>query len=260
MQDLERQREAHVLVSLRIRSSAATRSSWPRLGASTRWGSSFIILFIAPMGRPRALNLVPACSSCHQAHHAGALTITGTGDHLEVRRSTDPSSVAMTDAHVDAIASDNPHVGASDTPHWAHPRSSTRSPFARRPKSLIGRSLLWLSFSESQHQIRRKERWHGALDCERGARVSMVGMIAPVTGPLAFSRGLFRTVVAISAHPCHRCHRVPQGPQLGAAVAHVGTSAAAGVARADDIAKTSSSRSRLSITNRGDVIRSAQPR
>ena len=57
-------------------------------------------------------NLVLACSSCHQAHHAGALTITGTADHLEVRRSAEPSSMAMTGAHVGAVASDTPHVGA----------------------------------------------------------------------------------------------------------------------------------------------------
>src|SRR5512140_463816 len=64
-------------------------------------------------------NLVLACSSCHQAHHAGALTITGTADHLEVRRSTEPSSIAVTSAHVSATASTNPHVGAtaSDNAH-----------------------------------------------------------------------------------------------------------------------------------------------
>ena len=33
-----------------------------------------------------AMNLVIACSSCHQSHHAGTLTITGTAEHLEVRR------------------------------------------------------------------------------------------------------------------------------------------------------------------------------
>ena len=64
-------------------------------------------------------NLVLACSSCHQAHHAGALTINGTADHLEVRRSAELSSIAMTGAHVDATASNIPHVGAiaSDIPH-----------------------------------------------------------------------------------------------------------------------------------------------
>src|SRR5512140_2798524 len=57
-------------------------------------------------------NLVLACSSCHQAHHGGALTITGTADHLEVRRTADPSLIASGNAQVDASASDNAHVGA----------------------------------------------------------------------------------------------------------------------------------------------------
>jgi hypothetical protein len=37
-------------------------------------------------GSHDAANLILACSACHQAHHAGALTISGTADHLEVGR------------------------------------------------------------------------------------------------------------------------------------------------------------------------------
>jgi len=57
-----------------------------------------------------ASNLVLACSSCHQAHHAGALTITGTAEEIEIRRLVEPR--AMT-THVGATAKANTHVGAT---------------------------------------------------------------------------------------------------------------------------------------------------
>jgi hypothetical protein len=60
-------------------------------------------------GSHDASNLVLACSSCHQAHHAGALTITGTADHISVRRSAESRSNAIAGAHVDAPA----HANAS---------------------------------------------------------------------------------------------------------------------------------------------------
>jgi len=61
-------------------------------------------------GSHDASNIVLACSACHQSHHAGTLTITGTADHLEVRRPadlhasapTEPCPVAPTGAHVGA--------------------------------------------------------------------------------------------------------------------------------------------------------------
>ena len=53
-----------------------------------------------------------ACSGCHLAHHRGALTITGTADHLEVRRPAEPSPVKAIDAHVGAPANGNAHVDA----------------------------------------------------------------------------------------------------------------------------------------------------
>ncbi|HEU4728948.1 MAG TPA: HNH endonuclease signature motif containing protein [Kofleriaceae bacterium] len=44
------------------------------------------IVHRADGGSHDASNLVLACSSCHQAHHAGLLAIWGTADRLEVRR------------------------------------------------------------------------------------------------------------------------------------------------------------------------------
>ncbi len=40
------------------------------------------------------------------------LTITGTADHLEVRRSAEPSSIATAGAHVGAAIYSNVYVGA----------------------------------------------------------------------------------------------------------------------------------------------------
>jgi hypothetical protein len=70
------------------------------------------VIHRADGGSHDAANLVLVCSSCHQAHHAGALTITGTADHLEVRRSAEPHSIARTHAHVGAGAGGSAHVGA----------------------------------------------------------------------------------------------------------------------------------------------------
>ncbi len=63
-------------------------------------------------GSHDALNLVLLCSSCHLAHHRGALTITGTADHVEARRSADPSSSAMAGVHVGAVVHGDADVGA----------------------------------------------------------------------------------------------------------------------------------------------------
>jgi HNH endonuclease/RuvA, C-terminal domain len=81
-------------------------------------------------GSHDASNLVLACSACHQAHHAGALTISGTADHLEVRRRAElpasapvtPPPTVSTDAHVGAgtqpshVATTGAHVGAATQP------------------------------------------------------------------------------------------------------------------------------------------------
>ena len=55
-------------------------------------------------GSHDASNLVLACSACHQAHHAGTLTITGTADRLEVRRPAHETGT-IDRAHVGACAS-----------------------------------------------------------------------------------------------------------------------------------------------------------
>jgi HNH endonuclease/RuvA, C-terminal domain len=85
-----------------------------------------------------ASNLVLACSACHQAHHAGILTITGTADQLEARRSAEPRSSSGTaaahvssHAHVSAVANAHAsvqagaHVDAPMTP-GAHVGASTK--------------------------------------------------------------------------------------------------------------------------------------
>ena len=45
-------------------------------------------------------NLILTCSSCHLAHHRGALAITGTADQLVVHRRAEPSALAHAGAHV----------------------------------------------------------------------------------------------------------------------------------------------------------------
>src|SRR5882724_495237 len=63
-------------------------------------------------GSHDATNIILACSACHQSHHRGALTITGTADHLEVRRSAEPNAVDRVDAHVGAVDRVDAHMGA----------------------------------------------------------------------------------------------------------------------------------------------------
>ena len=68
-------------------------------------------------GSHDASNIILACSACHQSHHDGVLTISGTADHLEVRR---PGHVALAaDAHglrakASSIANAGAHVGAAN--------------------------------------------------------------------------------------------------------------------------------------------------
>ncbi|MBC7975173.1 MAG: HNH endonuclease [Myxococcales bacterium] len=61
-------------------------------------------------GGHEANNLVLACSSCHQSHHAGTLRITGTADHIEVVRPAQPRSLAP----VAQLANTGAHVGMRD--------------------------------------------------------------------------------------------------------------------------------------------------
>jgi hypothetical protein len=64
-------------------------------------------------GSHDATNIILACSACHQSHHAGVLTISGTADHLEVRRPGQAASAQG--AHglrAKPSSSANAHVGA----------------------------------------------------------------------------------------------------------------------------------------------------
>jgi len=55
-------------------------------------------------GSHDALNIVLTCSACHLSHHRGALTISGTAEHLEVKRHAEPRPVTEVGAHVGAVA------------------------------------------------------------------------------------------------------------------------------------------------------------
>ena len=55
-----------------------------------------------------------------------------------------------------------------------------------------------------ENRIKKRGPWHRAQGCERGVRVSLVSLHAPVTGRPAFSRGLW-------------CFRRPAGAVRGAA-------------------------------------------
>jgi hypothetical protein len=98
------------------------------------------VIHRADGGSHDASNLVLACSACHQAHHAGALTISGTADHLDVRRRAElpesapamPPPTVPTAAHVGAptepsyVTKTSPHVGAASTLDAAVLRAQTK--------------------------------------------------------------------------------------------------------------------------------------
>jgi HNH endonuclease/RuvA, C-terminal domain len=75
-------------------------------------------------GTHDASNIALICSACHQSHHDGVLTISGTADHIEVRRPGDAArGKASVAAGVDADMGTNvvttstgtrAHVGAPD--------------------------------------------------------------------------------------------------------------------------------------------------
>lgn len=82
------------------------------------------IVHRADGGTHDPMNLVLACSSCHLAHHRGALSITGTADHLEFRRPgrldahvgvTNPTGTIATSASCERAANT-----AAATPARAH--------------------------------------------------------------------------------------------------------------------------------------------
>ncbi|HMG52959.1 MAG TPA: HNH endonuclease signature motif containing protein [Kofleriaceae bacterium] len=68
-----------------------------------------------------ASNIVLACSACHLAHHRGALEISGTAEHLEVRRPAQAPS---------SIDADDPASAAEDA---LDPTISVAPPGVREP-------------------------------------------------------------------------------------------------------------------------------
>jgi len=78
-------------------------------------------------GSHDAGNLALLCSSCHLAHHRGALMITGTAEHIEVRRAAEPNAIARTGAHVGAVVDGNAHVGVATMLDAAIVRTQTKA-------------------------------------------------------------------------------------------------------------------------------------
>jgi hypothetical protein len=76
-------------------------------------------------GSHDAMNLILTCSACHIAHHRGTLTISGTADHLEVRRTAQSAWAterrgSSTRADSIANASDSANSGFSMETAAAH--------------------------------------------------------------------------------------------------------------------------------------------
>jgi hypothetical protein len=71
-------------------------------------------------GTHEALNIVLICSACHQSHHDGVLTISGTADRIEVRRPGDAPRMPASDvADVDADMGTNVATTVTDTRAYA---------------------------------------------------------------------------------------------------------------------------------------------
>jgi hypothetical protein len=75
------------------------------------------IVHRADGGSHDASNIVLCCSSCHQSHHAGMLTISGTADHLVIRRAGEakvPDEVDDLSSGMFAIPGARAHVSANE--------------------------------------------------------------------------------------------------------------------------------------------------
>ena len=86
------------------------------------------VIHRADGGSHDASNLILTCSACHQSHHAGVLTISGTADQLEVRRPGQPTSTADSHdlpANSNSIQNISAHVGAAPEMASAHARVPT---------------------------------------------------------------------------------------------------------------------------------------
>jgi predicted nucleic acid-binding protein len=79
-------------------------------------------------GSHDASNIILACSACHQSHHAGILTISGTAAHLEVRR---PGQAASAEGAHDLRAKASSSANASAHVGTANPATSVTTGGAR---------------------------------------------------------------------------------------------------------------------------------
>jgi hypothetical protein len=68
-------------------------------------------------GTHDASNLALLCSACHLAHHRGALTISGTADHMEVHR---PAQTPQTGTSHDGVRGGNPAMPILEVRADAH--------------------------------------------------------------------------------------------------------------------------------------------
>jgi hypothetical protein len=65
-------------------------------------------------GSHDASNILLACSSCHQSHHAGTLKISGTADHVEVHRPWQAAGGRDVAIHTRATGRTDAHMGVAD--------------------------------------------------------------------------------------------------------------------------------------------------
>jgi hypothetical protein len=94
-----------------------------------------------------------------------------------------------------------PKDSANRTPEHCR-RQPPLPPDGRRLHGRIAARARWTTtvlFRIQKTKIYSTEHWRRAQGCERGVRVSLVGLHAPVTGRPAFSRGL-----CWSRHPGRR--------------------------------------------------------
>jgi hypothetical protein len=80
-------------------------------------------------GTHEASNLALICSACHQSHHDGVLTISGTADDIEVRRPGDANRVTASVVAPDVTsgASVGAHVGAASELYAATLRTQAKA-------------------------------------------------------------------------------------------------------------------------------------
>jgi HNH endonuclease len=72
-------------------------------------------------GSHDASNIVLACSACHQAHHDGRLTISGTADRIDIRRRCPSPGAHVDAANAAPAARPGAHVDAANAAPAARP-------------------------------------------------------------------------------------------------------------------------------------------